>query len=153
MSKSSRAQNHHSGYDMLAFFRRFFHGAPAPQVQVDQWARWESWLAEQRKHEALQKKELEADRTRISIVVWSWSRDCVTEWRQLEPPKKVPRDVRVWLAGLTVLEIVAMERADDAAVRQHMYGRGERIPGVRKVQPLSPIALRFPPRKRKTEGK
>lgn len=139
---------------MLAFFRRLFRDTPAPQVQVvDQRVIWETWLAEKRKHQAIQKKELEADRSRISIVVWSWARDCVTEWRQLEPPKKVPRDVRVWLAGLTVLEIVAMERAGDAAVREHMYGCGELISGVRKVQPLSPITLRFPPRKRKVDGK
>ncbi|MDA9507092.1 hypothetical protein XI09_21165 [Bradyrhizobium sp. CCBAU 11386] len=138
---------------MLAFFRRLLWEAPTPKVQIDQWARWEAWLAEQRKREAVQKKEREADRTRISIVVWSWSRDCVSEWRQLEPPKKVPREVRVWLAGLDVREIVTMARAGDAAVRQHIYGRGELISGLRMVQPLSATTLYFPPRKRKAEGK
>lgn len=103
---------------MLAFFRRVFH-APPPQEQADQWAQWESWLAEQRKREAAQKKELEADRTRISIVVWSWSRDCVTEWRQIEPPKKVPREVRVWLAGLDVREIVTVASAGDTLTERH----------------------------------
>lgn len=138
---------------MLAFFSRFFGDAPEPEVRVDERARWESWLAEQRKHEAVQKKELEADRSRISIIVWSWSRDCVTEWQQIEPPRKVPCEVRAWLAGLTVREIVTMASAGDAAVRQHMYGCGELLSGVRKVQPLSATALRFPPRKRKTDVK
>ncbi|MHC2842825.1 hypothetical protein [Bradyrhizobium diazoefficiens] len=138
---------------MLAFFRRSFRDAPAPEARADQWARWEAWLAEQRKREALQKKELEADRTRISIVVWSWSRDCVTEWHQIDPPKNVPRDVRVWLAGLTVREIVTMASAGDASLRQHIYGRGELISGVRMVQPLQPMSLHFPPRKRKADGK
>jgi hypothetical protein len=129
LSRSSRRRNRHWGCDMLAFFRRSFRDASVPEARADQWARWEAWLAEQRKREALQKKELEADRTRISIVVWSWSRDCVTEWRQIDPPKNVPRDVRVWLAGLTVREIVTMASAGDAVSASTSTGAANSFQG------------------------
>jgi hypothetical protein len=133
-------------------FDRLFKDAPAPEpmTDIDRQARWEAWLAE-KKREAVQRAELEADRTRISIVVWSWSRDCVTYGEKRELPTKVPKGVRAWLDGLSVREIMALVEARDDLIKLHMYG-DTLIPCVRKLQPLPPTMLRFPSRRQETEG-
>jgi hypothetical protein len=137
---------------MLQFFRRLFKGAPAPMTNTERQERWEAWLAEERKRAAVHKAELEADRTRISIIVWAWARDCVNYCEKQPVPTKVPKDVRAWLAGLSVREVMALTEARDDLIKLHMYG-GTLLPGVRAVQPLPPTALRLPPRNRKTDGR
>jgi hypothetical protein len=119
---------------------------PAPPddvVVVDQDPYYAS-LARSRERQRL----IEKDRERIAAICLTWATHTVAERIKKPMPSKLPRSgvVSQWLDGLNVTEIFVLSQVSHYEIRQHIYG-DERIHGVRKVQPLPPAVLKFPPPK------
>jgi hypothetical protein len=117
---------------------------PDDKVVIDQSFYYDSLERSQERQRLLEK-----DRERVACIVLTWATHTVVDRIKKPMPSKLPRAgvVRQWLDGLNVQEIFVLSNVGHYEIWQHIYG-ADRIPGVRKVQPLPPAVLNFPPPKK-----
>jgi hypothetical protein len=130
---------------LIAFFKGMFarrSAADDDRVVIDQKSYYDEMEANCRRIRALD-LAIEKEQERIAVTVGSGTRDTVSKRSRAVIPRIVLRDVAAWLPGLFAEEIMALARAPAFDVKHHIFG-SERIPRVRKVQPLPEAMLIWP---------
>jgi hypothetical protein len=129
---------------LIAFLKRMWacRSAADDRVVIDQASHYDAMEANCRRLRALD-RAVEKEQEGIAVAVGSWARDTVSKRTRAVIPRIIVREVAAWLPGLSAQEIMNLAIASALNVKHHIFG-SERIPGVRKVQPLPEVVLIWP---------
>jgi hypothetical protein len=129
---------------LIAFLKRMWarRSAADDRVVIDQKSHYDRMEANCRRLRALD-LAVEKEQQRIAVTVGSWASDTVCKRGRAVIPRSVRREVAAWLPGLSAEEVMALARVSAFDVKHHLFGE-DRIPGVRKVQPLVESVLVWP---------
>lgn len=142
-SRETRGADGGDVMNMISRLLRCFRPlAGDDRVVIDQTAYFDRLHDERRRQQRI---AAEADKHEwgVAKLARNWASATIKQRRRPALPGKLPRTVCEWLPGLQVQELMKLSTAGIVDVQHHVFG-GEKIAGVRPVQPLAGCALVFP---------
>jgi hypothetical protein len=92
--------------------------------------------------DAESRRELDREQCKTSMRIGTWARETVAARRRGPVPRRMRREIMVWLPVLLAPELINPSKVGRDDIRCDVYG-GTQTAGVRAVQPLEPSMLVF----------
>jgi hypothetical protein len=83
------------------------------------------------------------DSQRDSQIAWSWIATSMLTRQAMPFPTALSKTMKSWLQGLDHDQLVALRDAGAKCICEHFTGKNM-VASVPRVQPLAPVAIKFP---------